>query len=381
MSELPDTGFHPRVSVLVPIYNAERYLEQCLASVVSQSLQNIEVLCINDGSSDSSQAIIGRFAAADERVQILDGPNAGYGKALNRGLAAATGEYISIVESDDYVQPDMLKTLLDAAVASNADIAKSDFWLTWTEPEPHEHYFAAVPEDLAGRVVAPWREWRVIQPQPAIWSALYRRSFLVNNNIDFLESPGASFQDTSFNYQAFSAADRATLLGKAFVHYRQDNNNSSINATTKVFAVREEIERYFSWLAAWEDQAPRKQAADSAENRHERAARLRLVMQGVVYKTFRWNIRRIASDRRPEFLAYMHSYFKQAKSAGLLHPEYFEFDFFNEARMLIDDPQGYLAFTTIQLEEGSRFEKLRYYLSTEGLRPTLRRALRRTLRK
>jgi glycosyltransferase involved in cell wall biosynthesis len=357
----------------VPVYNVERYLEQCLESIVAQSLRDIEIICINDGSSDGSGAILQSFAAADERIEVLTVANGGYGRALNLGLERATGSYISIIESDDFVEPDMLETLYTAALSAQAQLAKADFWLSWsdaTKDSPaREKYFSAVPEDLAGRVVAPWREWRVIQPQPAIWSGLYRRSFLADNNIRFAESPGASFQDSCFNYQVFSAAERATLIGRALVHYRQDNAASSVNATTKVFAVRAQMERYFAWLEAWE--------AASMGRRQERAAHLRLVMQGIVYKTYRWNIRRIAKDLRPDFLAYMHEYFCQAQAAGMLHREYFEEDGFAEVQLLIRNPEKYLEITNMLISPGNRFSKLCYYLRAEGLRLTLQRALGR----
>ena len=102
---------NPLVSVLIPIYNVEPYLSECLNSVVNQTMDNLEIICINDGSKDHSLDIVKKFASLDQRIVILDGPNRGYGKAMNLGLEAAAGEYIGIVEPDDYIRPDMYETL------------------------------------------------------------------------------------------------------------------------------------------------------------------------------------------------------------------------------------------------------------------------------
>ena len=89
----------PAVSVLIPCYNVEKYLRQCLDSVVNQTLKDMEILCINDGSTDSTPAVIKEYAAKDSRIRVIDKPNSGYGDSMNRALDAATGEYVGIVES------------------------------------------------------------------------------------------------------------------------------------------------------------------------------------------------------------------------------------------------------------------------------------------
>ena len=102
----------PRVSVLVPFYNVERYLPKCLDSLEAQTLKDIEFICINDGSTDSSLEIAQRYAARDDRFQIIDKRNSGYGASMNCGMRAARGHYIGIVESDDFVSPDAFEELV-----------------------------------------------------------------------------------------------------------------------------------------------------------------------------------------------------------------------------------------------------------------------------
>ena len=106
------TEKQPKISILVPCYNVEKYLPQCLDSIVNQTLKDIEIIVINDGSTDSTLNIIKDYASKDKRIKIIDKENEGYGKSMNRGLDVTTGEYVGIVESDDWVEPDFLETLL-----------------------------------------------------------------------------------------------------------------------------------------------------------------------------------------------------------------------------------------------------------------------------
>ena len=102
----------PAVSVILPIYNAQPYLAACLESVCGQTLRDIQIICVNDGSTDDSLDTIQAFAARDERIVIVDKPNGGYGHAMNRGLAEATGDFVAIVEPDDFIDPQMYDDLL-----------------------------------------------------------------------------------------------------------------------------------------------------------------------------------------------------------------------------------------------------------------------------
>ena len=97
-----------KVSILVPVYNTERFLAECLDSLVGQTLKEIEIICINDGSTDGSLGILQRYAKDDKRIRILNKKNTGYGDSMNVGLSEATGEYIGIVEPDDFVEFDIL---------------------------------------------------------------------------------------------------------------------------------------------------------------------------------------------------------------------------------------------------------------------------------
>ena len=111
-----------KVSVIVPICNVEKYLEQCLMSLSAQTLQEMEIICINDGSKDGSSAIAHKFAAKDTRFRVIDKENSGYGKTMNLGLSLAQGEYVGIVESDDFIEPKMFSYLYELADKHRADV-------------------------------------------------------------------------------------------------------------------------------------------------------------------------------------------------------------------------------------------------------------------
>ena len=236
----------PKISILVPCYNVEKYVRQCMDSVINQTLQEIEIICINDGSKDGTLAILQEYAKNDARIVIIDKPNSGYGDSMNQGLKRATAEYIGIVESDDFVEPDMFETLYNTAVKNNADVVKSNYYGYFTSTNTNTKTFV-VPAQDENQVICPRERQTIFWSQPCIWSAVYKREFLLKNKIDFLTTPGASYQDTAFNFKVWLMAERAFLISDAFLHYRQDNENSSVNNPGKVFCVCDEyheIERF-----------------------------------------------------------------------------------------------------------------------------------------
>lgn len=232
----------PKVSILIPIYNVEKYLDECLSSVVNQSLKNIEIICINDGSTDGSLEIIQKYMQNDPRVKLINKPNSGYGDSMNQGLKVATGQYIGIVESDDIAKKDMFKALYNIAKKQNyPDIIKSNYFEYWTNNNVLQ-LKNNLPKKLCNYVFKPLKKPDIFKSAPSIWSAIYKNSFLKTYNIDFLPTQGASYQDTSFNFKSLYFASSIYCTSKAFLKYRQDNNNSSVNNKEKVFCICDEYE-------------------------------------------------------------------------------------------------------------------------------------------
>ena len=258
-----DNNTDVKVSIIVPICNVEKFLKKCLDSIEVQTLKDIEIICINDGSKDSSLDIIKSYSNRDSRFKIVDKENSGYGDSLNIGLSVASGKYIGIVESDDFIDPKMFETLFAVAEEKRADIVKSNFFLYWENGKDGNggeinelHEISTIEEDRLVITPLTYEGGKIFSAKASIWSAIYNREYLNKNNICFLPTPGASFQDTSFTFKAFSSTDKMVLIHDAFLHYRQDNAGSSVNnLDKKKHCVLEEYAEIFDYIDKNDDEA------------------------------------------------------------------------------------------------------------------------------
>lgn len=221
----------PSVSVILPIYNVETFLGQCLESVRDQTLTDIEIICVDDGSSDSSPQIMDRFASQDGRFRIIHKENGGYGKAVNTGLDAATGDYIGIVEPDDFVDPKMFETLLAAAEQNGRpDIVKSAYWRvvdagTEQEQTLPAFYYHAVAH--TGVTFTLDEDAEFLYHHPSIWTAIYKRSFLEEKQIRMHEIPGAGWADNPWLIETLVQARSIFYVDECLYYYREFNTGSS----------------------------------------------------------------------------------------------------------------------------------------------------------
>lgn len=321
-----------KVSVVVPIYNVEKYLRQCLDSIANQTLQEIEVICVNDGSTDSSPDIIQEYVEKDSRFKCINKPNTGYGNSMNRGFDLACGEYIGIVESDDYADPDMFESLYRIAHDNNLDAVKSGYYLYYSKPKEKNVEQIIVSESLAGKTICPREDFKAKQEmvdffniKPTIWSAIYKKDFIRNHDIRFNETPGASYQDASFNFKVWTCADRAQLIPRAFLHYRQDNENSSVNSKGKVFCVCDEYEEMERFLG---------------KNPLYRG-KLECVKNRIKYDSYKWNYERLAQKYKYIFIERAAAEFQEDLKEGNLDQSYFEWYKWKDLMEIIEDPIAY----------------------------------------
>lgn len=215
----------PRLSIIVPVYNSGELLHACVASLSAQTGDvAVEFICVDDGSTDGSAAVLDAWAAEDARVRVLHQPNGGYGCAMNAGLDVARSEYIGIVEPDDWVEPHFCTSLLKLAGRTGADIAKAAYVGECSGCSRVDERFRAM-QDAA--VFTPCDFPGFLLGAPSIWSAIYRRSMLVEKGIRFNETPGASFQDLGFFMRTWAAAGCIATTHMALYHYREDNPASS----------------------------------------------------------------------------------------------------------------------------------------------------------
>lgn len=234
-----------KVSIVIPVCNVETYLRECLDSAVNQTLKEIEIICVNDGSTDGSLAILMEYAAKDSRVKIIDKDNAGYGHAMNIGMDMASGQYIGILESDDFADLHMYGDLYAIAKVNQVDFIKADFNRFVVENGKFKNTYNAVAaraRDLYNKPVNPREDKRVFALVMQTWSGIYCRSYLVENGIRHNESPGASYQDNGFWFQSLIFAKSVMFYDRPYYMNRRDNPNSSVHNKSKVYCMNQEYE-------------------------------------------------------------------------------------------------------------------------------------------
>lgn len=330
-----------KVSILVPIYNVEKYLRECLDSLVTQTLQDIEIICINDGSTDNSLNIISEYAQKDNRIKVIDKPNSGYGASMNRGLEVATGDYIGILEPDDYTVQNMYEDLYELAIKNDADLVKSDWFEFYTEPKliRKAGRFALLESN---KILNVKTTPELLKIQPAIWSGIYKRSLIYDNNVRFLETPGASFQDTSFAFKTMCLAKNVVLTNQAYIHYRQDNNASSVKSSAKVYAICTEYEEINKFMDLHKDLKPYINAQK----------------MGKEYDNYVWNLKRIDESFRLEFIEKMSEIFNSYNNNNEIGQDFFEKVNKKDFNLLLNNQKEYKKLIDRKIRK-EKFKKIR----------------------
>jgi glycosyltransferase involved in cell wall biosynthesis len=321
----PLTHSAPCVSVLMPSLNTARYIREALDSVVNQTLKDIEIICIDAGSTDGTREIIGEYAERDSRIRVIDSPVKSYGYQMNVGLDAARGEYLAIAESDDYVDADMMKQLYDTAVDNNLDFVKSDLIKFTRESDiQHNKIFPLSSErEIYGRLMNPSENPALLNLLMNTYTGIYSLRFLRENGTRHNETPGASFQDNGFWFRTFVVAKRAMFVNKAFYYLRRDNPNSSIYSKGKVYCANEEYADISRWLY-----------------RRERKICERF-LPSLIYHKFRaydFSLWRIADEYKFEYAMCMFGVFKDADCAGLIDRSLFDEKMKSKLDALLSDP-------------------------------------------
>lgn len=217
-----------QVSVIIPVYNAEKYINQCLDSIVGQTLRDIEIICVDDGSSDRSLEILREYQERDDRVKVIEQPNGGAGAARNNGLRHATGEYLSFLDADDFFEPDMLEEAVAAAESYKAD------FVVFNSDQYHmdKDTFVAVPWVLRKCDIPPYMPFSYRQLTDNVfktfvgwaWDKLYRRSFVEEHELWYQEQRTSN--DMLFVFSALVVAKRIAIVDKVLAHQRRGGSES-----------------------------------------------------------------------------------------------------------------------------------------------------------
>lgn len=375
-------GPAPAISVLVPICNSEQYLEQALDSLIAQTFGNFEALCINDGSTDGSLDIIKRYMEKDQRFRLIDKDNSGYGASMNLGIDTARGEYIGILEPDDFFEPNALELLHglvkgsaaaagECSAATNAeaerasgaqsdndnapvDVAKANYWFYWSTPKERNQLISVCKPPMTDTPFNPRDLREVFYCIPSIWSALYRREMLIEKGVRFLETAGASFQDLGFQFKVWVTAQKVVMSEEAILHYRQDNEASSVNDAQKVMCVCKEFDMAERFI---------KNDPDCED--------LRKVLFRLRYDSYMWNFARLAPEQRREFVVKMHEDLRAGFRGGAYDRSLFS-DYQNaNLRYLMEHPKRFEQFFP---DNPTPLRKGLYYLLVAGPKAALKAA-------
>ena len=203
-----------KVSVIVPVYNVEKYLKRCLDSLINQTLSDIDIICINDGSKDSSLQILEQYAQKDSRIVIYNQENSGLSVARNTGLEHASGEYIGFVDSDDWVDLDFYEKLYNSAKNNNADIAVSDFIIEHPNKKPKilklkEEKIYTTPED----------KFMIckVHREGCVWNKIYRTEFIHSINLKFV--PKMYYEDRDFTIRSLYFSKKLVTTPNTYYRY------------------------------------------------------------------------------------------------------------------------------------------------------------------
>lgn len=308
------------LSVLVPVYNMSKYLAECLDSILAQRIEDMEIICLNDGSTDESLNVLKQYEDNDSRISIIDKQNTGYGDTLNIGIERACGEYIAFVESDDLVVEGAFQALLQKAKETDADVIKGNYY-------NYIHGTLEYYDNLKGLREGEYFEGenkdQLFFIAPSIWTGFYKKSFLDEEHIRFLPTPGASYQDTSFAFKIWACAKKVVVMHIPVIQYRNDNPTSSSNETGKPFHILAEYEEIAAFL--------------------EKKGKTGLypIFSKVRYISATWNAHRLVQELKLPFLIKIREIFKDDQEKGYVIKKYWNDEDWRLVHMLIYNFRGY----------------------------------------
>ena len=226
----------PKVSVIVPIYNVEKYLEKCINSLLSQTLEDIQIILVNDGSKDNSGTIAKKYAERNkDKVIYVEKENGGLSDARNYGLKYATGDFVAFLDSDDYIEKNAYEEMYNKAIEENADYVECDFiWEYPNKAKIDKQYKYQNKKEMLSfvRVVA--------------WNKLIKRSLIIEHNLEFPK--GLRYEDVEFTYKLIPYINKFAYVDKPFIHYIQREGsiaNVQNERTAEIFTVLDEVIEFY----------------------------------------------------------------------------------------------------------------------------------------
>lgn len=319
-----------KVSVILPVHNSLPYLQQCLESAINQTLHDIEIICVCGSGNDGSDLMVESYQKKDSRIIKIDDENGSYGHKLNIGTLASNGEYIAILETDDFLQEDMFEILYNTAVSEHVDYVDADYYefFEMNNCEYNIIHKKYMDESVYNRklVDKEAKMSAILSDITANWTALYKKEFLVKNALFYNESPGASYQDLGFRYLLACLAESTFHVEKPLYNYRTDNVNSSVKDMNKIFAVQGE------YLFVYEQMKKR-----DIQERY-----LWDYYYVWKYRDYFWNAQRLAEEGRKAFIEVYVSELAQDTKDGKIRDEIVSDRYINCLKKPLDETEDFI---------------------------------------
>lgn len=315
-----------KFSVITPVYNVQNYLPECLGSIIGQTMRDIEIICVDNGSTDKSLSILKQYAKKDKRIKVLEIGKADAGTARNAGLDVAVGEYLYFIDSDDYCEKDLLEKAYEVITREKSDVLvfradrfdsatgkRKEMWYSLVEADlPKERPFR--PEAMRGHLFNSFQNWP--------WNKVFRRSFIEEKKIRFQEVVRAN--DVLFVYLALAQAEKISVLDEVLIHYRVGNKNS-LQSTNHLAPV-----------AFWDAYRETKKALQriGLYEKYEKSY-LNETMKGILY-----NYNAVKTNEAKEYIFALIRYGSEI-----------EFGFLKHGRNYYDDKEAYSEYCEIMKTE------------------------------
>ena len=225
-----------KVSVIVPVYNVEKYIDKCLESLIFQTLDDIEIIIVNDGATDASKIAIQRYINRyPEKIIYVEKENGGLSDARNYGIPYATGEYIAFVDSDDYVEKNMYEKMYELAKKENSDMVECDFYWEYEKKLKYDK-----------GITYKGKKEMLVNARVVAWNKLIKTSIIKENNLEFPK--GLRYEDIEFTYKLIPYINKVSFLKEPMVHYIQRDNSISNNQNERnkeIFDVLDNVIQYY----------------------------------------------------------------------------------------------------------------------------------------
>lgn len=236
----------PYITVIMPSLNVAPYIRECMESVLAQTMSNIEILCIDAGSTDGTWEILLEYARRDRRISVIHSDRKSYGYQVNLGIKLAKGDYIGVVETDDFIVPEMYEKLYQIAVQTKAEVIKADYDSFCLLPNGNRQYVTEclfADEASYDKVIDPRNIVYLYMYDFNIWKGIYSKNFLKSNHICLNESSGAAYQDIGFLMQVMSCTRKVYYSKYSLYRYRLDREESSVNSLAGLKYCYQEFQR------------------------------------------------------------------------------------------------------------------------------------------